>query len=122
MTEAELLENSLIAWSNFVTTFGVALTVVSGYLIAAYTTGASLTRSQVSIINGLYLGTILSLLGGLYGFRATAADLETIAWAMSTQRTYAPIPWIAWGALVFIFLCALSSLKFMWDIRHSKTE
>ena len=122
MTEAELLGISQMGWANFVTAFGVAITVISGYLIAAYVVGASLTRSQASIINALYIGCQVSVLAGLHAFRTTTEDIETIAWTMTTQRTFAPTPWIAWGVLVFVALSTLASLKFMWDVRHPKTE
>ncbi len=109
MTEAELLDNAIMAWSSDVTTFSVSITIISGYLIVAYIAGAALTRSQVTIINGLFFGTILFLVGGLHGFRASAADFEGIAWAITTQRALAPISWVGWGTLAFVFLCALTS-------------
>ena len=58
MTEAELLDNAIMAWSSDVTTFSVSITIISGYLIVAYITGASLTRYQVTVVNGLYIGAI----------------------------------------------------------------
>ena len=122
MTEAELLENAGIQWANFLTTFVLSMTILSGYLIAAYAVGASLTRSQVILVNVIFFGTMAFIIVGLNGFGGTAADLEAAAWTMTTQRTHAPTSWGRWGVMIFVVLCVFGALKFMWDVRHPKDE
>jgi hypothetical protein len=122
MTEAELLENAGIFWANFLTTFVLSITILSGYLIAAYAVGASLTRSQVILVNVIFFGTMAFIVVGLNGFGATAADLEGAAWAMTTQRTHAPTSWGRWGVMAFVVLCVFGALKFMIDVRHPKAK
>lgn len=122
VTEAELLENAGIFWSNFVTTFGLGITVISGYLIVAYAVGASLTRSQVILVNVIFFGTMAFIVVGLNGFGGTAADLEGAAWALTTQRTFEPTAWGRWGVMIFIVLCVFAALKFMIDVRHPEAK
>lgn len=122
MSEAELTENGLMAWSNFVTVFGLGISIISGYLIVAYSVGATLSRSQVIFINVMFVGTMATVLLGMYGFRALAADLDGVAFSMTTQRTFAPISWAAFGTIGFTAICVLGALKFMSDIRHPKTK
>tara|TARA_R110001599_G_C12179476_1_gene653953 strand:- start:964 stop:1332 length:369 start_codon:yes stop_codon:yes gene_type:complete len=122
MTEAELLENAGIYWSNFVTSFGIGITIISGYLIVAYSVGASLTRSQVILVNVMFFGNMAFIVQGLNGFGAAAADLEGAAWAMTTQRTFEPTPWGRWGVMVFVVLCVFGAFKFMIDVRHPKAK
>jgi hypothetical protein len=48
--------------------------------------------------------------------------MENIAFAMTTQRNFAPKSWLAYGIIGFYGISLLASLRFMWDIRHPKTE
>ena len=122
MTEAELLESAGVAWSNFITSFSLAITIISGYLIVAYTVGSSLTRSQIILVNALFLGTMVSIVLGLNGFGASAADFESVAWAMTSQRAFEPTPWARWGVILFVVLIVFGALQFMKDVRHPKTK
>ena len=120
MTEAELTENALLAWSNFITAFGIGITIVSGYLIASFIAGKSLSRSQVVFINIVFIGAMSTIVLGMYGFRGLAGDLDGLAFAMTTQRSFAPISWAANGAIAFTAICIVGAIKFMQDIRKSK--
>jgi ABC-type glycerol-3-phosphate transport system permease component len=122
MTEAEILEFAQMAWSNFIASFAIGITVTSGYLIVAYMAGHTLSRIQVTIVNVLFTGVSLSVLAALYGFLRVAADAELIAWAMTVQRTAAPLTLVSWSVTGFLGLINLASLFFMWDIRHPKAE
>ena len=105
---------------KFYEALGLSITIISGYLIVAYAVGLSLTRSQMILINLLFVGTMAFMLGGLNGFGGTAGDAELTAWAMTSQRTWVPTPWVRWGVIVFIALMVFASLKFMNDVRHPK--
>ena len=62
MTEAEAIENALLASGNAITSFTVYISVTFGYLAAAYFVGSNLTRAQVVIFNSLFVFASLSCL------------------------------------------------------------
>jgi hypothetical protein len=122
MTEAELVEAANSSWSLVISTMGVYMTIVSAYLIAAYLAGIKLTTSQVGIISALFITMTSILLMGLYGWatRGTYYTLELAALNSDVfAYGYSGVP------IVLTSLCSvgiLATLKFMWDIRHSKTQ
>ena len=120
MSEAELLEISNIMWSNAISLLGLAITLISGYLIVAYIAGAKLTHSQAIIINTLYIGFALLLFLTMMSFSHSAGELATVAFEMSTQLTNPPRTILAYAIGTFVTFCVAASLKFMWDIRHPK--
>ncbi len=107
-------------------TAGLAfLTVVSGYLIVAYLVGADLKRGQAALISALFVGystaqilAQLSQIDSLMRFSVTTAELFPNA-PISTSPALIQLGY-AWPFLEL--LAMLASLKFMWDIRHPKTE
>ena len=122
MVEAELLEISNMAWGNSIALVGLVITLISGYLIAAYIIGANITSSQSVIINILYLGFVSFLIISYFAFSLGATELDIIAFEMSTQRSSEPRAEFAYAVGVFMSFCVLASLKFMWDIRHPRSE
>ena len=122
MDEAELMEVSQIMWGNSISLMGLVITLISGYLIAAYAAGGGMTRSQALIINILYVGFASFLILSMVAFVQGANEFSTLAFEMSTQRTSPPPTELAYAVSSFASFCVLASLKFMWDIRHPKTE
>jgi hypothetical protein len=122
MVEAELLEISNMAWGNSIALVGLVITLISGYLIAAYMIGAKITSSQSVIINFLYIGFASFLIISFFAFSLGATELDTIAFEMSTQRSNEPRAEFAYAVGIFMSLCVLASLKFMFDIRHPRSE
>jgi hypothetical protein len=122
MSEAELLEVSNIMWGNAISLLGLAITLISGYLIVAYIAGANMTHSQAIIINILYIGVALLLFLTMMSFSYSAGELATVAFEMSTQLTNPPRTMLAYAIGAFVTFCVAASLKFMWDIRHPQKE
>jgi len=122
MSEAELLEIANIMWGNTISILGLAITLISGYLIVAYIAGANMTRSQAVIINILYIGLALFLILSMMSFSYSAGELATTAFEMSTQLTTPPRTMLAYALGTFVAFCVAASLKFMWDIRHPQKE
>ena len=118
MTESELLESSALFWSNSISILAILTTIISGYLITAYVAGKDFDRIQVTIINTLYIAICTLLLFAILNTGQIAAEMESIAFAMTTQRTHPPQSFFAYVALGFWLFCILLSIKFMWDIRH----
>ena len=94
----------------------IYLTGTSGFLLVAYLVGKELTRSQVVIINCLY-ATFASF--------GTLAAVSFFQAAFHFGHTYGAgmVPrWPAYSVGTLFTLGILASLKFMWDVRHPKTE
>jgi len=120
MSEAELFQSAQAVWSNALSLMVVIISLLSGYLVVAYVVGKELTRSQVTIVNGLYILLCAFVLMGLYTFSNRATELANLSLAMSQTRELGPQNWIPLG-MVFIFVvCIAVSLKFMWEIRHPR--
>jgi hypothetical protein len=98
------------------------MTALSAYLVTAYILGAKLTRSQTTIINTCFV--VFSALG-IFAVRGSGMRcLEFVAevQAINPERGFAltsEVLWVIFSAMLLgIFVC----LKFMWDIRHPKTD
>ena len=122
MSEAELLQYGSSTWSNSIGLTVLFLTVLSGYLITAYVAGSNLSSSQITIINGSYLLVAGHLVFAIYAFGATAIEVDTVAFEMSTQRKNRPIPEPLYALVTIYGALIFASLKFMWDVRHHRPE
>lgn len=122
MTESELLEHGAAFWSNAIALTAIFITILSGYIICAYLVGKSLTRSQIIIVNTLYLGISTLLLLSMLITGQTAIEMEKIAFEITVQRKHPPGEFFPYMFIVFWSFCVFLSIKFMWDIRHAKSE
>jgi len=126
MTESEIITLMLQSLDASFTTVTLYLSVISGYLIVAYLAGGSLTKSQVSLVN------ILFVVFSLFFAYATLmnfflADMFSTNWADTTGNTFVEetsdfdLGFIITFALILV-VGILASLKFMWDVRHPKKK
>ena len=122
MTESELLTHGAAYWSSAIDLTAIFISVLSGYIISAYMAGINMTRSQLAIVNTLYLGIAALLLLSMLILGQTAMEMEKIAFEITVQRKHPPGAFFPYVFIVFWSLCVLLSLKFMWDIRHAKSE
>ena len=112
------------AMSNSIAFFTSFVTVVSAYLVVAYVVGRELLRSQVIVINLLFVATTLLT---VFGNAITARNAIQAHYLGSLHvEEMTPLPesliYLIPLALIFIDLClVVASLKFMWDIRHPKS-
>ena len=115
-----LLEVSYVAWGNAVSILALLITLLSAYLVAAYLAGRSMTRSQVIIINTLYILLSTFLLWGLVNMALRAASFEDIAYAMAEGElaAFSSQKGVALGVVTIFSFAILASLKFMWDVRR----
>jgi hypothetical protein len=116
MTEYELMDLSATFAGTAISGVMGYLTVLFAYFIVAYIVGASLNRSQVIAVNGLFLVTTLFMISGSASYFWTSYNYRVLAGA------YAP-PVAGYKILLPLLLIGVVlGLKFMWDIRHPKTE
>lgn len=122
MSEGELIEVAQVTWGNVISLIALIISVLSAYLVATYAVAARMTRSQILILNTLYLLIIALLLSSTYTLSLRATEMAELSVQISTLRQLGPRPNLPIGLLVVFIFCTIASLKFMWDIRHPKTE
>jgi hypothetical protein len=122
MTEYELTDLTATAATLVMTAISIYLTIVSAYLIAAFTTGTKLNRSQAFVISTLFVfGSSLFIYAAVVNLLKQIYIIERLVELQAAQPFYFSE---RSAVLIAIFLISgvIASLKFMWDIRHPKTE
>ena len=122
MTEAELISAAQAAWGNVISMISLFITLLSGYLIVAYLAAANMTSSQTGIVNTLYILISAFLLASIYTLSTRATEMASLSVEMSTQRVLEPQLWLPLGVICIFIFCIVASLKFMWEVRHPKSE
>ena len=122
MTEYELAELAINAQAGTTPAVSVFVTILSGYLIAAWLVGKKLSRAQITLINVLFIGFQLGIISSWSGRWQLAYRLAEAVDSIdpSFDMTPSMIPISAFGVLMLTSIGGC--LKFMWDIRHPKTE
>ena len=123
MSEAELIESANLAYSNGIACYAIFWTLAGSYLVVAYQVGQKLTRSQLVIINALFLVSIGLTSFGIWAYFNAGIEFSQEVAQLNPTRPgrYAPnaLPVIQ---SVTNLLVVLACFKFTWDIRHPKGE
>ncbi len=124
MTEYEIADLLNGVNSNIVAGQAIFLTVLSAYLVVAYSVGKALTTYQVSFINFVFIlmtfvgfNAQAELLETAYAYGYQLDSLRTGPGAMDTKAEVVKIVFMVLRAVLVI-----GALVFMWQVRHSKTE
>jgi len=125
MTESDWVEMHGMAFSAGVANSGLLITLMSGYLVAAYLVGKRLTRTQIIVTNTLYLISAFLFVGGAF---QTNMDAQIARKMMALQIpeldhfNYADVNVFLWPSIVSItYSCLIfASLFFMWHVRNSR--
>jgi hypothetical protein len=122
MTEFELeillTETGLAA----VESFGMYVTVTVGYLVAAFVTGRKLTKTQVLIVNALFIISAMMMMVATVGFITRGIPIADALEVIHPDRLYAMQPQVRIAVVILESSGILASLKFMWDVRHSEAQ
>ena len=122
MTEYELQDLAFGAGGLAATYGSITISIISAYLLVAYTAGTQLIRSQVTLINTLFVFTATLFLYGTIGSLVKQLSIVNKLKVFNPEDYY-PTTAITVVAVAVIFsLIILACLKFMWDVRHPKTE
>ena len=122
MTEYELADLVASTISNSLIIAPILISVASAYLVVAWVVGSKLDRSQVLLINTLFVGFI-ALFGLSWARRIQVAlSYQEALLQVNPDRMAEIGVWLPPAALIANFLTVLACLKFMWDIRHPKRE
>ena len=115
----ELAQSS---FANATSAFAVFLSVVFAYIATAYLVGATLTRMQVRMLTFVFVILAMFIGWSMAGYANGGVLLNQLAFPDSGGRFLGPKNWIAPLVLGMNMVIVLVALKFMWDIRHSKTS
>ena len=122
MTEAELIESNANYNALMIGWVSMYFTAFTAFIIAAYLAGSRLTTNQAIFVSGG-----LFMLSALSAYEAYGSGSLLVAFAnevelMNTKRQFiANQPTINVG-VALLAIGIFGSLKFMWDVRHPKTE
>ena len=120
MTEYELADLVASTVANSLIIAPILISIASAYLVVAWVVGSKLDRSQILLINCLFVG--FTLLFGLSWARRiqVALSYQQELLKVNPDRMTELGEWLPPGAIIIIVLTILGCLKFMWDIRHPK--
>lgn len=122
MSESETIGAMTEYFSLVADMLSLYLSATTGYLIIAYLVGFKLTRPQLVIVSGLYLSfaLIATYLAVGYGFRGIHYA-ETLRELNAETPVYSTT--VVPSTLAAVLLLGVAaSLKFMWDVRHVKSD
>lgn len=124
MTEYELADLINGVGSNLIAMQALFITVLSAYLVVAYSVGKDLSTYQVSFINFIFLLFVFIGFQGQtaqFGMVFTYSDrLMELRGDPSQADTAKAIAQVTTMGIRFIL--AAGALVFMWQVRHPKTE
>ena len=122
MTQAELQDLAFTANALAANYIAILVTLISGYLIVAYTAGARLQTKQVALVNVLYGFTAsLFLYAAMACYYKQMELLESLK-LLAPDNFYPAQMWIVVTVGVVFSLVIIASVRFMWDVRHPKTK
>jgi len=110
--------------SNQLASAAFFITVVSAYLVAAYTVGEKLTKFQVWFINFTFCLIVVTNLTGSASFMGLIYQYDSIrAELISGVERIAPdtINLALWLVVGVRLVLVAGGLIFMWQVRHPKT-
>ena len=122
MTEYELADAITSYAVQGGTFFTIWLTILSAYALVAYVAGSDLDAFQIGWLNTLYLfATTLAIYGFHGSFRVQVYYINLIRQVNpSSPQTMNSIALIILTGMALAG--TLATLKFMWDVRHPKSE
>ena len=111
--------------SNIVQAQALFISVLSAYLVVAYTAGASLTRYQVTFISILFL--LITSLGAFGQLRNVQVMTEWGYQAATLNGAEAVVSKVQAETAKWLFIAirvalTIGALVFMWQVRHPKAE
>ena len=122
MTEAELIQTAQDVWGNYMATVTLSISIISAYLVVAYVVGNDLSRSQVAFINLLFTIILAFSTAAAFLYARVGTEMADLAIEMSTQRTVRGMSQSPIITVIMNVLIMSGCYKFMWDVRHPKTE
>jgi hypothetical protein len=125
MTEAEVMELTMMCVENAMTSFSLFVTVTFAYLMASFVIGSKLSSFQSLAVSGLYVVTAGIAISCTILYVRTWGELRSgIPGGIEVMDNIA-----LWNESLWLYYptvtCVVGigvSLYFMWNVRHPKTE
>ena len=124
MTEYEFASLAMEAQNTVTSVFALFLTIVGGYLLAAWMVGIKLDRTQFIIVTFLFVFVEIQLLVGWFGrwswfwhYYEQAQALNPLSVPNAEMVPFS----IALTGLLMLFT-VFGAVKFMWNVRHPKAD
>lgn len=120
MTEYELADLTGAAMSNFLTSFTVFVSIVTAYVIAAFTAGKRLSKTQMYVVNTCFvlassaIGLLSVLIFQVFLRRAQALGESQVASPVTLDFT--------WVVTTLYVVLVFGSLFFMRNVRQKTTN
>ena len=122
MTEYELADSIASMIMVMLTWVGLSFTFLTAYLVTAYTVGRSLTTSQTWIINTFFCAYQFLTINGVYTSGARYLEFVEEIQTINPDRVYSFSESALYAGPSTYALVTLFAFKFMWDVRHPKSE
>ena len=121
MTEYQLVD--LVASYNAITQSWIAsyFAMLTAYCVVAYSVGSRLSRFQAGVASAAFVVSGLMSTWAVTGALSRALEFGTQARALNPERSFAVSPAVIWAATGILLLGIVIGLRFMWDVRHTKT-
>lgn len=126
MTEYELLEVLNAGMSNLIASQGIFITILSAYVVMAYTAGRKLTVFQAGFVSFMFLTFSFVISSGFFDLTIEISHYALLldearggSVGVSANGNVGYIFYIGLAIRVFLILGALA---FMWSVRHPKIE
>ena len=120
------------AWDLVFTQFAIFISIVTGYLVVAYTAGPRLSKIQVVLASGLYLFAALVVANGMINvtLNAETQAQEFIHAYIEMGEVELAAVWQSqlnfsmekYTSRILVFLIILTPLYFMWTTRRNDTN
>ena len=122
MTEYELADMLNSTTGNATPVLMGFMTTVTGYLVLTWFTGKKLNRSQATMVSTLFIFfSGLLILAWAVRFQS-ALMFQNELKAINPERVGLISQELIYGVVAILLVIVVACLKFMWDVRHPKTE
>lgn len=122
MTSFELRELVQGALGNAIANSALFISMISAYLVVAYLIGSKLSKSQITIVNSLYLVYIATVIGGQFSILSTMTSLGARINEIDSSIPFQPPSILPIGIVALLIAIVAASLKFMIDIRSNRNN
>jgi hypothetical protein len=122
MTDYELQDLLNSTGTGGLEAFGMYMTLLVAYLIAAYLAGSRLTSARAFTLSILFLmGSVIFMWGTLAYLGRGVAIVDELE-LLHPDVSYGLQPMFKYAVAILQGLGIMSCFKFMWDIRHPKAD
>lgn len=117
MSQYELADAIQSIIGNTIAMFVAFISIISAYAIVAYLVGTKLQRSQITLVNSLFLFVTAFLIYSQYGLMEMYVKLSSRLIELDPEWPAAGASWSPIAIVILWITIVIGSLKFMWDIR-----